>query len=118
LKFGLNPTFGLQRSLSGYKGTLMDVVKLPVGKQAPVDADCIRIEQTAEAIFKLTASALCVGADDGESVSIVDGPTFQSVEEAEAAGVTWAVDVGVEQLIVSTGTLEHPLELIEIDKPL
>jgi hypothetical protein len=29
-----------------------------------------------------------------------------------------SADVGVEQLIVSTGTLEHPLELIEIDKPL
>jgi hypothetical protein len=100
------------------KGTLMDVVKLPVGKQAPVDADCIRIEQTAEAIFKLTASALCVDADDAESVSIVDGPTFQSAEEAEAAGLTWAADVGVERLIVSNGTLEQPLEVIEIDKPL
>lgn len=96
----------------------MDIVKLPVGKQAPVDADCIRIEQTAEATFKLTASALCVGADDGESVSIVDGPTYESAEEAEAAGVTWAANVGVERLIVSTGTLEQPLELIEIDKPL
>jgi hypothetical protein len=97
----------------------MDIVKLPVGKQAAVDADCIRIEQTAEAMFKLTASALCVRADDdGESVSIVDGPTFASAEEAEAAGLTWAANVGVERLIVSTGTLEQPLELTEIDKPL
>jgi hypothetical protein len=97
---------------------MMDVVKLPVGKQAPVDADCIRIEQTAEAMFKLTASALCVGADDAESVSIVDGPIFASVEDAEAAGLTWAENVGVERLIISTGTLEQPLELTEIDKPL
>jgi hypothetical protein len=35
---------------------VLDVVKLPLGKQEPVDADWIRIEQTAEAIFKLTAS--------------------------------------------------------------
>jgi hypothetical protein len=97
----------------------MDIEQLPIGKQAPVDADCIRIEQTAQAMFTLTASALCVGdGDDGESVSIVDGPTFESAEEAEAVGLTWAENVGVERLIVSTGTLEQPLELIEIDKPL
>jgi hypothetical protein len=96
----------------------MDVVKLPVSKQAPVDADCIRIEQTAEAMFKLTASALCVGTDDGESVSIVDGLTFASAEDAEEAGLTWAANVGVERLFVSTGTLEQPLELTDIDKPL
>jgi hypothetical protein len=96
----------------------MEVVRLPVGKQAPIDADCIRIEQTAEAMFKLTASALCVGADEGESVSIVDGPTFESAEEAEAAGLAWAANVGVERLFVSMGTLAQPLELIEIDKPL
>jgi len=44
----------------------MDIVKLPVGKQAAIDADCIRIEQTAEAMFKLTAlpcvSALMMGS--------------------------------------------------------
>jgi hypothetical protein len=96
----------------------MEVVRLPVGKQAPVDADCIRIEQAAEATFKLTASALCVDTDDGESVSIVDGPIFESAETAEAAGLVWAANVGVERLFVSTGTLEQPLELIEIDKPL
>lgn len=96
----------------------MEVVRLPVGKQGPVDTDCIRIEQTAEAEFRLTASALCVGADEGESVSIVDGPTFESAEKAEAAGLVWAENVGVERLIVSTGTLDQPLELIEIDKPL
>ena len=96
----------------------MEIVRLPVGKQAPVDTDCIRIEQAAEAMFKLTASALCVGADDGESVSIVDGPTFESAEKAEAAGLVWAANVGVERLFISMGTLAQPLELIEIDKPI
>lgn len=96
----------------------MKVVRLPVGKQSPVDADCIRIEQSADKIFNLTGSALCVGADDGESVSIVGGPRFDSAKKAEAAGLAWAANFGVEHLIVITATLEHPLELIEIDKPL
>jgi hypothetical protein len=96
----------------------MEVVRLPVGEQAPVDADCLRIEQVSEFSFKLTASALCGGADEGESVSIVDAPMFQSLPEAEAAGLAWAEDVGVQQLFISTGTLTQPLELIEIDRPL
>ncbi len=96
----------------------MEVIRLPVGKQAPVDADCIRVEQAGESIYKLTAPALCSGADGGESVSIVEVPTFESAEKAEAAGVVWAASVGVERLFVSTGTLSQPLELIEIDKPL
>lgn len=96
----------------------MHIVRLSVGQQAPVDADCIRIEQAAEAVFKLTASALCVDADEGESVSIVDAPTYESAEKAEAAGLVWAAAVCVERLFVSTGTLAQPLELIEIDRPL
>lgn len=100
------------------KGIVMDIVRLPVGKQAPVDADCIRIEQTTEATFELTGSALCIGAEDRESVSIVGGPAFETAEQAEAAGLAWAATVGVERLILITATLEQPLELIEIDKPL
>lgn len=61
---------------------------------------------------------MCAGTDDGESASIVGGLVFGSVEEAEATGAAWAENVGVERLFVSTGTLAHPLELIEIDKPL
>lgn len=96
----------------------MEIVRLPVGEQASVAADCIRIEEQPGASYKLTASALCVGADDGESVSIVGGPVFATAAQAEAAGLAWATNVGVERLFVSTGTLDHPLELIEIDKPL
>ncbi len=94
----------------------MDIVRLPVGKQASVEADCIRIEEQRGGAYKLTASALCTEADEGESVSIVGIPLFGTVEEAEAAGVAWATNVGVERLFVSTGTWDCPLELIEIDK--
>ena len=96
----------------------MEVVRLPVAKQAPVDTDCIRIEQAAQSAWKLTASAMCAGADESESVTIIDAPTFGSAEEAEAAGLAWAAEVGVERLFVIKGTLDQPLELIEIDKPL
>lgn len=96
----------------------MEIIRLPVGEQAPVDVDCIRVEEVSESTYKLTGTALCVGSDDGDSVSIVDGPVFDTIEQAEAAGMAWATDVGVERLFVSTGTLDEPLELIEIDKPL
>lgn len=87
----------------------MGIVRLPVGKQALVDADRIRIEQAAETTFELTASALCVGADEGESVSIGDAPTFESVEKAEVAGFVWAANVRVQGLFISLGTLAQPL---------
>ena len=96
----------------------MEIVRLPTGEQASVDADCIRIEELPGSTYKLTGTALCIGADDGDSVSIVDGPVFKTVEQAEAAGVAWAAHVGVERLFVSTGTLDQPLETIEIDKPI
>ncbi|SEN76042.1 hypothetical protein SAMN05192583_3493 [Sphingomonas gellani] len=96
----------------------MDIVKLPVGEQAPIDVDWIRIEEQADGTYTLTASALCRGSDDGDSVSMVDGPRFSSVADAEADGFAWAESVGVERLFVSTGTLTHPLETLEIDRPL
>jgi hypothetical protein len=96
----------------------MEIVRLPVGKQASVDVDCVRIEEQPGATYKLTGSALCVGGDEGESVSMVGGPLFATMDEAELAGMVWAENVGVERLCVSTGTLAHPLELLEIDTPL
>lgn len=95
----------------------MEIVRLPVGEQARVDADCIRIEERPDASHKLTASALCIGSDENQSVSIVGGPVFATHEQAEEAGIAWATNIGVERLFVSTGTLAHPLELTEIDKP-
>jgi hypothetical protein len=97
----------------------MEIIKLPVGKQASVDADCIRIEEQPSGNYRLTATALCAAADEGESVSIVgDGLEFETVEQAEATGVARAAEVGVEQLFVSTGTCANPLEPIDIDEPL
>lgn len=96
----------------------MDLVRLPVGKQASVDVDCIRIEEQPDRSWKLTATALCVEADEAESASIVGGPTFATAAEAEAAGIAWAGNIGVETLHVSLGTLAQPLETLEIDKPL
>jgi hypothetical protein len=96
----------------------MEIIKLPVGEQASLDADCIRIEELPGSTFKLTASALCVGSDDGDSVSVVGGPVFDTRDKVEAAGIAWATDVGVERLFVCTGTLGQPLEMIEIDKPM
>ena len=96
----------------------MEIVRLPVGEQAAVDVDCIRVEELPGSTYKLTGTALCIGSDDGDSVSIVDGPVFETIEEAEAAGTAWATHVGVERLFVSTGTLDKPLEITEIDRPL
>lgn len=97
----------------------MEIVKLPLGEQASADADCIRIEEQKVGSYKLTATAMCSGTDDGESVSIVgSGLEFETAEEAEATGLAWAAEVGVQRLFVSTGTCAHPLDLIEIDEPL
>ena len=93
----------------------MEIVRLPLGEQAPVDADCLRIEEQPGGQYKLTASALCVGTDDGASVSIVGGPIYATPDEAEAAGIAWADGVGVDRLFVTTGTLERPLETLEMD---
>ena len=94
----------------------MEIVRLPIGEPAPVDVDCLRIEQQSAANFRLTASALCVGPDEGVSVSLVGSQLFATAALAEAAGVVWADHVGVERLFVTTGTLDKPLNLLEIDK--
>lgn len=94
------------------------MIRLPIGDQAPVDVDCLRIEEQSDGSFKLTASALCFGLDDRESVSIVGGPIFPVAAQAEGAGLAWAESVGVDTLYISTGTIEQPLKLQEMDLPL
>ena len=96
----------------------MEIVRLPVGKQAPFDTDCIRIEEQPGSQFKLTGSALSGGLDDSESVTIGEASLFETEAQAEAAGTVWASDLGIERLFVSIGTLERPLEVLEMDKPL
>jgi hypothetical protein len=96
----------------------MEITRLPVGVVASSDTDCVRIEQEPDGTYRMTASALCAGGDDNESVSIVDGLPFPSAQEAEEAGLAWAQDVGAELLYISVGTLECPLQPTEIDLPL
>jgi hypothetical protein len=96
----------------------MEIIRLPVGEPAPSDSDCIRIEEGPDGRYKMTASALCAGEGDGDSVSIVDGPVFDTAQQAEEAGLAWAGDVGTEQLYISLGTLDRPLKPTEIDLPL
>ena len=96
----------------------MEITRLPVGDVAPSDTDCVRIEQAPDGTYQMTASALCAGRRDSESVSIVSGTPFASIEKAEEAGIAWADDVGAEQLYISVGTLERPLKSTEIDLPL
>jgi len=96
----------------------MQITRLPVGDVAPSDTDCVRIEQEPDGTYKMTASALCAGRDDSESVSIVDRILYPSVQQAEEAGIAWASDVGAEQLYISVGTLKRPLRPTEIDLPL
>lgn len=96
----------------------MEIVRLPVGKQAAVDVDCIRIEEQSAGTYNLTGSALCTEANDDESVTLVGTQQFGTAEEAEEVGTAWAANIGVERLFVSIGTLARPLELIEIDEAL
>ena len=96
----------------------MEITRLPLGRQAPLDVDCIRIEEQIDGMYKLTASALCAAQHDAESVSIVGAPSYPTIKAAEQAGVAWADDVGVKHLHISTGTLARPLELREMDLPL
>jgi hypothetical protein len=96
----------------------MQVERLPIGEHAPTDRDCLRIEQEPDGSFRLTASALCTDNEDPDSVSMSPETTFATADQAEAAGLAWAIGVGVEQLFVSKGTLERPLEQMEIDRPL
>lgn len=96
----------------------MEIIRLPVGEEAPLDVDCIRVEELPGSTYKLTGTALCTVSDDADSVSIVGGPLFVTIEQAEAAGMAWATHVGVERLFVSAGTLDRPLKMLEIDRPI
>ena len=77
----------------------MEVNKLPAGKTAPPDTDCILIEEGADGRFRLNASAL----DKDESIAIIGGGPYDSYEQAEAAGLAWAGEHGVETLFVEHG---------------
>ena len=84
----------------------MDIVRLPRGKRAANNVDCIHVEPTDDGRFDLTGSMLanCAeGADSAESVALISGATFDSEAAAEAAGIAWANEQCVPLLYVSRG---------------
>lgn len=76
----------------------MEIVRLPVGKRAEEDTDCISIDELPDGKFNLTGSIL---AGD-ESVAIVSGITCETREAAEEQGAAWAEGCGIETLYVAT----------------
>ncbi len=82
----------------------MDIVRLPEGEQAPKDSDCISLQELPDGTVRLEAAALinCGDSEQAESIALVDGGAYGTMEQAEAAGVAWADSHGVEQLYVST----------------
>jgi len=89
----------------------MEIVKLPVGVPAKVEDDCIGIQQLADGGFLLTGSLLAMREEDGdeESVGLVQSEPYSSYEAAEAAGLAWADECGVERLHVSRSDGAIPL---------
>ena len=75
----------------------MEIVRLPIGERAPIDSDCISIEQ-GETGYNLTGSLL----GDEESVAIVSPIICATREAAEEQGIAWAEECGVPMLYVAT----------------
>lgn len=76
----------------------MDIVRLPIGESAPVDSDCISIDQQPDGTFLLTGSILT----EEESVAIVSGIVCDSRDSAEEQGTAWAANCGIPMLYVAT----------------
>jgi hypothetical protein len=82
----------------------MDIIKLPEGRQAPDEVDCISIERQSEGQYRLTGTALlaCGDGEEAESVALVGMPLFASYEAAEDVGLAWAAEQCVERIYIST----------------
>lgn len=80
----------------------MEIIKLPIGEQAPVESDCISIDEQPDGSFLLTGSLL--GPE--ESVALVTELTFPTRDEAESTGLAWAADCNVERLYIATTMLQ------------
>lgn len=89
----------------------MEIVNLPVGQSAPPDADCVRVQQLEDGRFSLNASVLvrCGDTDPAESMSLIGGESYDSYEDAEAAGLAWANEHCPEKLYVSRSEGAKPL---------
>lgn len=83
----------------------MEIIRLPAGKIAPPDTDCIKIDALKTGAFSLVAAALmrCGEGEDDESVAMVGSDPYPTFDEAEAAGLAWAEAHCVETLYVETG---------------
>jgi hypothetical protein len=90
----------------------MEIVNLPTGVRASYESDCISIQEAGDDRFILNGSVLVRrgDADSADSVALIGGDPYASYAEAEAAGLAWASDHGVEKLYVSrsNGTLPLP----------
>lgn len=79
----------------------MDVIRLAAQAEAPPESDCIKIVTLLDGQFKLVSSALFDGDSVGdESVAVIGGDAYPTFEAAEAAGLTWANEQGVQKLYV------------------
>ena len=97
----------------------MDVIRLELGQLPLDDTDCVKVEEISNGRFALTGTVLCQqGEDDAESVSLIDTATFETMAEAEEAGLVWANAQGVQLLYVGYGTLHDPIAQSPIDGPL
>ena len=81
----------------------MEIIRLPSGEHAPVNADCISVFPDESGGFTLNGTALlaCGDTNETESISLIGGPSYRTREEAEAAGQAWAPDQCVTTLYVS-----------------
>lgn len=81
----------------------MEIIKLPLGEQAPKESDCISVEERADGRFELNTSALsnCAGEDDEESTAIIGSKPYDSYDDAEAAGLAIAAEQCVSTVFVA-----------------
>lgn len=77
----------------------MEIIRLEVGREAPLDSDCINISPIAHGKLNLTGAALC----GDTSVALVSEMIFDTSELAEETGIAWANLQGVETLYIATG---------------
>lgn len=80
----------------------MEITRLPPGELASEDSDCIKIERTADGRYSLITSALveCDDGTEGDSEAVISSDTYDSYDEAEAAGLAWAEGLCVEHIYV------------------
>ena len=91
----------------------MEIVKLPPGKMASEDTDCIKINETADGRYSLVACALmdCGDGDNLESVARVPSDPYPSYDAAEAAGLAWAEAHCVATIFIETGGNAEPVRI-------